>query len=91
MNKSIPDQDWFGFRRQPGSNLTWPGGTVLLVSPQYTSRTCCNCGSRATTKFPRNLSSKCTSRGFEINADLNAALNMLAAGHAVSACGAERA
>ncbi|MCR4666847.1 MAG: transposase [Desulfovibrio sp.] len=62
MNKSIPDQA-FGFRRQPGYSLTWICGIVLLVPPQYTSRTCCNCGCTDNDKRPSRALFNCTPRG----------------------------
>ncbi|MCR4666853.1 MAG: transposase [Desulfovibrio sp.] len=64
---------------------------MLLVPPQYTRRTCSNCGCTDNDNRPSQAVFNRTPRGFEINADLNGALNMLAAGYSVSACGAEMA
>lgn len=91
LNKSILDQGWFEFRRQLAYKLAWLGGTLLIIPPQYTSQTCSRCGCVDRANRPTRAKFKCTACGFELNADHNAALNILAAGHAVSACGAGRA
>lgn len=91
LNKSILDQGWFEFRRQLAYKLAWLGGTLLLVPPQYTSQTCSHCGCVDKSNRLSQAKFKCTACGFECNADHNAALNILAAGQAVSACGAGRA
>lgn len=91
LNKSILDQGWFEFRRQLAYKLTWLGGTLFVIPPQYTSQTCSQCGCVDRQNRPTQAKFKCTACGFELNADHNAALNILAAGHAVSACGAGRA
>lgn len=91
LNKSILDQGWFEFRRRLAYKLAWLGGTLLLVPPQYTSQTCSHCGCVDKSDRVSQAKFKCTACGFECNADHNAALNILAAGQAVSACGAGRA
>ena len=91
LNKAILDQGWFVFRRQLTYKLAWRGGLLLVIPPQYTSQTCSNCGCVDKDNRPSQSVFKCTSCGFEANADYNAALNILAAGQAVSACGAGRA
>lgn len=79
------------FRYPQGFKLAWLGGTLLLVPPQYTSQTCSHCGCVDKSNRVSQAKFKCTACGFECNADHNAALNILAAGQAVSACGAGRA
>lgn len=91
LNKSILDQGWFEFRRQLAYKMAWLGGTLLIVPPQYTSQTCSRCGCVDKRNRPTQAKFKCTACGFECNADHNAALNILAAGQAVTACGAGRA
>ena len=91
LNKSILDQGWFEFRRQLAYKLAWLGGNLLVIPPQYTSRTCSRCGCVDKQNRQTQAKFKCTTCGFEVNADHNAALNILAAGQAVSACGAGRA
>ena len=91
LNKSILDQGWFEFRRQLAYKLAWPGGNLLVIPPQYTSQTCSRCGCVDKQNRQTQAKFKCMICGFECNADHNAALNILAAGHVVSACGAGRA
>lgn len=91
LNKAILDQGWYEFRRQIGYKLTWLGGTLLLVSPRNTSLTCNNCGCIDKGNRISQAQFKCVSCGHVDNADFNAAKNILAAGQAVSACGAGRA
>ena len=91
LNKSILDQGWFEFRRQLAYKLAWLGGTLLVIPPQYTSQMCSHCGYVDKRNRPTQATFKCIACGFACNADHNAALNILAAGHAVSACGVERA
>ena len=91
LNKSILDQGWSEFRRQLAYKLAWRGGILLVIPPQYTSQTCSKCGCVDKGNRPSQAVFKCISCGFEANADYNAALNILAAGQAVSACGAGRA
>ena len=91
LNKSILDQGWFEFRRQLSYKLAWGGGQLVVVPPQYTSQTCHACGNVDKTNRMSQSRFVCTACGHSDNADHNAALNILAAGHAVTACGAERA
>lgn len=91
LNKSILDQGWFEFRRQLEYKLKWLGGKLVVIPPQYTSQTCSHCGCVDRANRPTQAKFKCTACGFECNADHNAALNILAAGQAVPACGAGRA
>jgi putative transposase len=91
LNKSILDQGWFEFRRQLGYKLAWSGGTLLVVPPQYTSQTCHQCGSVDKNNRVSRSVFACFTCGHTDNADHNASLNILAAGQAVSACGAGKA
>ena len=91
LNKSILDQGWFGFRRQLEYKLKWMGGKLVVIPPQYTSQACSHCGCADRANRPAQAKFECVACGFECNADHNAALNILAAGQAVSACGAGRA
>ena len=91
LNKAILDQGWYEFRRQLAYKLAWRGGTLLTVSPQNTSRQCSRCGYVDAGNRKSQAIFRCQACGYETNADLNAAINIQAAGHAVSACGAGRA
>ena len=86
LNKSIRDQGWGEFCRQLEYKQSWLGGILLKVNPQYTSIKCVMCG--RIDKGNRVLQSEfcCIECGHEENADIHAAKNVLAAGHAVLAC-----
>ena len=87
LNKSILDQAWGEFKRQIGYKLVWKGGIYLEVPAPYTSQTCSVCGEKDKASRQSQERYVCTSCGYEANADINAAKNILAAGHAVLACG----
>lgn len=87
LNKSILDQGWFEFKRQLGYKLEWLGGELVLVSPRYTSQKCFACGHVSKENRKTQSCFSCEECGHTDNADANAALNILAAGRAVSACG----
>ncbi len=87
LNKSILDQGWGEFRRQLEYKQQWRGGKVIAIPPQNTSRKCSSCGCIAAANRKTQARFKCISCHFASNADINAARNILAAGHAVLACG----
>ena len=86
LNKSILDQGWFEFRRQLEYKQSWRGGMVITVPARNTSRTCNVCGYVASENRKTQAVFKCTTCGHEANADMNAACNILRAGHARLAC-----
>ena len=87
LNKSILDQGWFEFRRQLEYKQTWRGGYVIAIPPQYTSQKCSCCGHVSRDNRMTQAKFECVVCGHSENADINAARNILAAGHAVLACG----
>ena len=87
LNRSILDQGWFEFRRQLEYKSAWNGGFVIAVPPQYTSQTCPCCGYVSKDNRQTQARFKCVDCGFEENADLVGAINILARGHRVLACG----
>lgn len=87
LNKSILDQGWAEFRRQLAYKLAWQGGELILVSPQNTSRTCPACGYVSAANRTTQARFSCVVCGYENNADLVGAINILRAGHARLACG----
>ena len=87
LNKSILDQGWFEFRRQLAYKQAWRGGQVVAVNPRNTSRTCPCCGHVSADNRQTQARFACVECGFEENADLVGAINILAAGYAVLACG----
>jgi putative transposase len=86
LNKSILDQGWFEFRRQLDYKLAWRGGYLIAVPPQNTSRTCPCCGHVSAQNRQTQARFACVECGFEENADLVGAINVLRAGHARCAC-----
>jgi putative transposase len=86
LNKSILDQGWFGFRRQLDYKLAWNGGYLIAVPPQNTSRTCPCCGYVSADNRQTQARFACVECGFEENADVVGAINILRAGHARFAC-----
>jgi putative transposase len=86
LNKSILDQGWFEFRRQLEYKMAWNGGWLITVPPQYTSRTCPCCGHVSADNRRTQARFECVECGFEENADVVGAINVLRAGHARFAC-----
>ena len=86
LNKSILDQGWFEFRRQLDYKLAWQGGWLVAMPPQNTSRTCPCCGHVSADNRQTQARFACVECGFEENADVVGAINVLRAGHARFAC-----
>ena len=86
LNKSILDQGWFAFRRQLDYKLAWKGGHLIAVPPRNTSRTCPCCGHVSADNRQTQARFACVECGFEENADVVGAINVLRAGHARFAC-----
>lgn len=87
LNKSILDQGWFEFRRQLQYKLQWSGGMLVAVPPHNTSRTCPACGCVSVENRPSQAVFRCIECGHDDNADVVGAINILARGHRVAACG----
>jgi putative transposase len=91
LNRRILDQGWGELRRQIGYKLDWLGGTLLLVDPRNTSRTCNACGHISAENRVTQAAFKCVDCGHASNADTNAAKNILGrAGQARIACGVSK-
>lgn len=80
LNKSILDQGWFEFRRQLDYKLAWNGGWLVAVPPQNTSRTCPCCGHVSAENRQTQARFACVECGFEENADVVGAINILSRG-----------
>lgn len=87
LNKSILDQGWYEFRRQLEYKQAWSGGIVVAVAPHYTSQTCPSCQHVSGDNRKTQSSFKCVECSYENNADIVGAINVLARGHRVLACG----
>ncbi|MEO1768088.1 RNA-guided endonuclease InsQ/TnpB family protein [Thiobacter aerophilum] len=80
LNKSILDQAWFEFRRQLDYKLAWRGGWLVVVPPQNTSRACPCCGHVSAANRQTQARFACVECGFEGNADVVGAVNILSRG-----------
>ena len=87
LNKSILDQGWGEFRRQLEYKQAWMGGGVLAVPPHNTSRTCPACGHVSAENRQTQARFECVECGYENNADVVGAINVLERGHRLLACG----
>ena len=80
LNKSILDQGWYKFKTLLDYKSLWNGGEVIEVNPQYTSQACSCCSYRDSRNRVSQAQFRCLQCHSEINADINAARNILAAG-----------
>lgn len=87
LNRAILDQGWHEARRQLEYKQAWRGGLLVAVPAPYTSQRCSCCGHVAAANRRSQAEFICVLCGYQDNADTNAAKNILAAGHAVTACG----
>ena len=87
LNKAILDQGWGEFRRQLYYKMGWTGGVLLAVPAHNTSRTCPCCGHVSKDNRQTQAKFVCVDCGYENHADVVGAINILARGHRVLACG----
>lgn len=80
LNRAILDQSWSEFRRQLAYKLSWNGGFLFAVPPQNTSRTCPCCGYIAKENRQTQAVFECVACGYENNADVVGAINILRCG-----------
>ena len=85
LNRSILDQSWAEFRRQLEYKLAWNGGFLFAVPPQNTSRCCPNCGHTAKDNRQTQAEFKCVNCGYQNNADVVGAINVLKRGQQLQA------
>ena len=83
LNKSILDQGWAMMVDMLEYKQQWRGGLLIKVNPQYTSQTCFECKHIAKENRRTQAKFECVKCGHKANADVNAARNILSAGHAV--------
>ena len=86
LNRSILDQGWGEFRRQLEYKVSWNGGMLLAVPPHNTSRTCPCCGHIAKENRITQAVFLCVDCGYENNADVVGAINVLERGYRLLAC-----
>ncbi|MDQ6952964.1 MAG: RNA-guided endonuclease TnpB family protein [Mariprofundaceae bacterium] len=89
LNKSILDAGWSMFAAMLEYKQRWHGGMVEYIPAAYTSQRCHKCQHTEKANRVSQSKFKCQQCGHSANTDQNAALNILAAGHAVLACGVD--
>ena len=87
LNRAILDQGWGMFFSLLNAKMTELGGLVFAVPPQNTSRTCPVCGCVSKENRRTQAKFRCTSCGYEDNADAVVAINILGRGQRLRACG----
>src|SRR5690606_20893383 len=83
LNKSILDQGWGMMVDMLEYKQHWQGGLLIKINPRYTSQTCSQCQHIAKENRRSQARFECVKCRYVANADVNAARNILAAGHAV--------
>jgi len=87
LNRAILDQGWGEFRRQLDYKVAWNGGMLLAVPPHNTSRTCPCCGHISKDNRLTQAKFLCVDCGYENNADVVGAINVLERGYRLLAYG----
>jgi putative transposase len=89
LNRSISSQAWALFRRRLTDKAAAATSPVVVVAipPAYTSLRCSECGHTAKENRESQAVFLCRSCGYSANADVNAAVNIRAAGLAVAGRG----
>jgi len=89
LARAISDCGWGEFRRQLAYKCERYGRDLVVIGRWYpSSKTCSACGHRLAELSLGTRQWTCSSCGARHDRDLNAAKNILAAGQAVTACGA---
>jgi putative transposase len=90
LAKAISDSGWGTFRRLLQYKAARAGRHLIVINRFYpSSKTCAECGHQLTELSLSTRAWRCPSCGTRHDRDVNAAKNILAAGLAVSACGAD--
>lgn len=87
LNKAILDQGWGELRQQLDYKLAWKGGMLFAMPPHHTSQTCPCCGHVSSDNRKTQARFVCVGCGYENNADIVGAINVLERGHRLLACG----
>ena len=89
LNRAILDKGWHRLELALLSAARYTGSRVEKVNPAYTSQRCSACGFVTENNRESQAVFRCKAPGcgHHEHADVNAAKNIKAAGHAVSACG----
>jgi putative transposase len=89
LAQSISDASWGELVRQLEYKSEWYGRELVKIDRWFaSSKRCSNCG-HVVQRLPLNIREwDCPECGYHHDRDVNAAINVLAAGQAVSVCGA---
>ncbi|MFE4424497.1 RNA-guided endonuclease InsQ/TnpB family protein [Streptomyces sp. NPDC056817] len=89
LNRAILDKGWHRLELAFTNAARYTGTRVVKVNPAYTSQRCSACGfvTEGNRESQAVFRCKAPGCGYRDHADVNAAKNFKAAGHAVSACG----
>ncbi|MFE4416497.1 zinc ribbon domain-containing protein, partial [Streptomyces sp. NPDC056821] len=89
LNRAILDKGWHRLELALTNAARYTGTRVVKVNPAYTSQRCSACGfvTEGNRESQAVFRCKAAGCGHRDHADVNAAKNIKAAGHAVSACG----
>lgn len=86
LNREILANGWGYFRNMLQYKQEYSGGRLVAIDPINTSRKCSSCKTIDKNSRVRQEWYACLNCGHEIHADVNAAINILAAGRVVIAC-----
>ena len=87
LNRGILDQRWGIFSSMLDYKLEESGGQLVKVCPRYTSQICPCCNYQEEENRKSQFRFVCENWGHAANADDVGAINILARGHRVLACG----
>ncbi|WP_226351918.1 transposase [Pseudonocardia sp. ICBG601] len=87
LNRAILAKGWHKLELALRNAARYTGTVVVKVSAAYTSQRCSRCSEVNPGSRESQARFRCVTCGHEVNADVNAAINVLAAGRAVAACG----
>ena len=77
LNRSILSNNWSRLYKRLKDKMDANGGNLVTVLAAYTSQTCHKCGRVASENRDSQAAFKCVECGYEANADVNAAMNIL--------------
>ena len=77
LNRSILSNNWSRLMKRLKDKMDANGGRLVFVPAAYTSQTCHKCGHVAKGNRESQAVFRCVKCGYEANADVNAAMNIL--------------
>ena len=89
LDRSILSNNWSRLCKRLNDKMDANGGKLVIVPAAYTSQTCHKCGHVASENRESQAVFHCVECGYEANADVNAAMNIL--GRAISKTGGDTA